>query len=481
MLQATMRARASESAILPAQDSAPANAALTALAHAETCRNCGCNTLRRRFKRRDLCGKCFYLFEYIKSVERWDRARPETLKNAGALRRRYGGEALPTLETMSDDAFAALRSSTVDQLLSALRTLRVREARRRGDVGVDGVAIEQKLKDILKVVQLRDRYDRVAGRFTGVSAVLNQAFSPDQCRILYSLLDDIEEQTYGQVTESHKAFEAVYQRRNADAPTMVPQEPQPPPLLSVSSADATDSLWLIDFKHRTESGETALLIVDARTQSIVGSGACASNGFDMLRQRLAEVFRTFGMPARVAVRHGQPRSALSGLDVWLIEHDVAVVPLTVLPKERLATLDSIVSRLRREVLGRTFATIDVADAAIAAWSRTANAAGRACAIPEACRAYLEQIVPFEYEPHDIIRRVQERGRVSLFGRIVRVPKALRGKDIAFCPTPRDGLFEVLFRGQRISMVHVGAVARLPSAEQPSLYPRLAPEAGERLL
>src|SRR5207244_13440519 len=101
-------------------------------------------------------------------------------KNAGMLRGRYDAEALPALDTMSDESFAVLKSSIVDQLIAALRALRAREARRRGDVRVDGVTIEQKLKDILRVVQLRDKYDRVAGGFNGVSILLDQLFISDQ-------------------------------------------------------------------------------------------------------------------------------------------------------------------------------------------------------------------------------------------------------------------------------------------------------------
>ncbi|MBV8838204.1 MAG: hypothetical protein JO000_16850, partial [Alphaproteobacteria bacterium] len=422
---ATAQLRTADSAIISVQHDFALHDAGIGLERAELCRNCGCDAARRRFKRRDLCGKCFYLFEYIRSVERWDRARPETLKNAGALRRRYGADALPTLDTMSDEGFAALKSSIVGQLTAALRALRAREARRRGDVRVDGLTIEQKLKDILRVVQLRDKYDRVAGRFNGVSTVLNQSFSPEQCRILYSLLDDIEEQTYGQVTESHKAFEAVYQQRHAETPTVVPQAPQPAPAANASTTPG--GLWLVDFKHRFRSGETALLVVDAHTQAVVASGAFNGNGFDVLQERLADTFRSAGVPGCVLVRHAQPRAQLTTLDVWLIEHDIAVGPSARQPKEIFAGIDAIVNRLRGDLLGRAFVNAQAADAAIAAWCRAEYAAREAATTRAARGGYLEQVVPFDYEPHDIIRRVQERGRVSLFGRIVRVPKALRGK------------------------------------------------------
>ena len=89
------------------------------------------------------------------------------------------------------------------------------------------------------------------------------------------------------------------------------------------------------------------------------------------------------------------------------------------------------------------------------------------------RPHLDQIQPHEYAPHDIIRRVQERGRVSMFGHITRVPRVLRGKDIAFRPTSREGHFEVYFRCQKITTAKLhsarerGASAVEPSAPVPA--------------
>ncbi|MBV8839517.1 MAG: hypothetical protein JO000_23535 [Alphaproteobacteria bacterium] len=73
--------------------------------------------------------------------------------------------------------------------------------------------------------------------------------------------------------------------------------------------------------------------------------------------------------------------------------------------------------------------------------------------------------------------------MSLFGRIVRVPKALRGRDIAFRPTERNGMFDVLFRSQRISTLRVSAAAAPAAEARCAAFPRLAPEAvpGDGLL
>jgi hypothetical protein len=277
---------------------APENGSRMAAAHEQDrCRNCGCARLRRPFKRRNCCGKCFYLFQYLRAVERWDLSRPETLRQIGATARRASGLARPFIEGMSAQEFALFKASYVEQIKTALDLLRMREAKRRGELRVDGSSIEHKLKDMLKLIQLRDKYERAASRFHGLATMLDHTFSPEQCRILYNLLDDIEEQTYGRVTEDYKALAAIH-------------------------------------------------------------------------------------------RHQR-------------------VPAT----ER----------------------------------QTARASG----LPPAGG----------YARHDIVRRVQQGGRVSLLGRVVRVSKRLRGKDVAFRPAGRDGMFDVLLGQEIIATVDVRSVGR----------------------
>jgi hypothetical protein len=251
----------------------------------DRCRNCGCARLRRPFKRRDCCGKCFYLFQYMRVVERWDPARPETLRQIGVMTRSMGGTTLPPIQSMSAEDFAVFKASFLEQIKAALDLLRIREAKRRGELRVDGSSIEHKLKDMLKLIQLRNKYERAASRFHGLATMLDRTFSPEQCRILYNLLDDIEEQTYGRVAEEYKAVEAIFRKKRA----------------------------------------------------LSAAGACP--------------------------------------------------------------------------------------------------------------------------PHDIVRRVQQGGRVSLLGRVVRVAKRLRGKDVAFRPTGRDGVFDVMLGEEIIAAVDVRAVGR----------------------
>src|SRR5919109_588696 len=79
------------------------------------------------------------------------------------------------------------------------------------------------------------------------------------------------------------------------------------------------------------------------------------------------------------------------------------------------------------------------------------------------RAYVEAIAPFEYAPGDIVRRVQQGGHVSFLGRAIKVPKAFRGKAIAFRPTTQDGVFDVVFRTQMIATIDIRPLDRRPES------------------
>lgn len=434
---------------------------------ADRCRSCGCAPTRRLFKRRNYCGKCFYLFECLKAVERWDLSRPETLKNIGALWRSYRGGPLPTLQKMSEQEFLIVKSSYIGQIRASLAHLRLRESKRRGEARVDGSCVEEKLKSILKMVQLRDTYDRVANHFDGLASTVDNTLSPEQCRFLYSLLDDVEEHTYSHVAESAKALEAIHQHRKIEtAGAIMPSAPQRPAAELVPPAACPHDLWLADVKHRIQFGGTRaylLTAVDAYSGLVILTAVCPDNASDSIKAQLRDAFQRHGLPRRMIVRAGGPRSAYTPLDVWILEQDIAIAHPSHQQREARGAHDRFLARVRAELFEREYADRAAAEGALTQWAAQHNArlaaSIRGGEGHAAERRYCEQLVPFEYEPHDIVRRVQERGRVSLFGQIVRIPKAFRGKDVALRPTQQDGLFDVHFRMQKIATVKVHSTGR----------------------
>jgi hypothetical protein len=435
----------------------------------DRCRSCGCAPTRRLFKRRNYCGKCFYLYDCLKAVERWDLSRPETLKNIGVLRHSFRGGPFPALQKMSEQEFLIVKSSYIGQIRASLAHLRVRESKRRGEARVDGWCVEEKLKNILKMVQLRDTYDRVANHFDGLASTVDNTLSPEQCRFLYSLLDDVEEHTYSHVAESAKALEAIHQHRKTEpASSNAAMTPAPPRQAAELAAPAAcpNDLWLADVKHRVQFKDRRaylLTVVDAYSGLVVSTAICPDNAADSVKAQLRHVFRRSGLPRRMIVRGGGPRTAFTPLDVWILEQDIAIEHPNHQQREAKSAHDRFLARARAELLEGEYADRAAAEAALAQWTAQHNAplettvGGRKEQPAE--RRYCEQLIPFEYEPHDIVRRVQERGRVSLFGQIVRIPKAFRRKDVALRPTQHEGLFDVHFRMQKIGTVKVRSTGR----------------------
>jgi len=346
--------------------------------------------------------------------------------------------------------------------------LRTRESRRRGEARVDGSCVEEKLKSILKMVQLRDTYDRVVNHFDGLASTVDNTLSPEQCRFLYSLLDDVEEHTYGHVAESARALEAIHQHRKTETipgSATMPSTPQRPAAEPAPPAACSNDLWLADVKQRIQfNGSRAYLltVVDAYSGFVVLAAVCPDNASDSVKAQLEHAFRS-GLPRRMIVRAGGPRAAYTPLDVWILEQDIVVEHPSRQQREARGADDRLLTRVHAELLETEYADRAAAEAALAQWTARHNAPIAASIHGgeghPAERRYCEQPVPFEYEPHDIVRRVQERGRVSLFGQIVRIPKAFRRKDVALRPTQHEGLFDVHFRMQKIATVKVRSTGR----------------------
>ena len=60
------------------------------------------------------------------------------------------------------------------------------------------------------------------------------------------------------------------------------------------------------------------------------------------------------------------------------------------------------------------------------------------------RPFPETLPDLEYGPGDLVRRVHEKGRISVFGRIFKIGKAFRGMKVALRPTATDGVWDVFF-------------------------------------
>ena len=68
------------------------------------------------------------------------------------------------------------------------------------------------------------------------------------------------------------------------------------------------------------------------------------------------------------------------------------------------------------------------------------------------RPFPEVLPTVEYEPTDLVRRVGDKGRISVFGRLYKVPKAFKGMEVAIRPTTTDGIWTVFFAYHAIAQL-----------------------------
>ena len=233
-----------------------------------------------------------------------------------------------------------------------------------------------------------------------------------------------------------------------------------------------NELWQMDFKGHValHVGRLhPLTVLDDHSRFSVVLAACANERTETVQQQLVTAFRRYGLPERLITDNGSPwgdgpGSPFTPLGVWLIEHGIKISHSRPYHPQTMGKDERFHRSLKAEVLSALpFADVATAERAFEHWRNVYNTQrpheALGLAVPASRyqpspRDYVETVTPFEYAPGDIVRRVQQGGHVSLLGRAIKVPKAFRGRPIAFRPTTQDGVFDVVFRAQTIATVDI---------------------------
>ena len=234
-----------------------------------------------------------------------------------------------------------------------------------------------------------------------------------------------------------------------------------------------NELWQMDFKGHVALHAAGrlhpLTVLDDHSRFAVVLAACTNEQTETVRQQLIIAFRRYGLPERLITDNGSPwgdgpGSPFTPLGVWLIEHGIRISHSRPYHPQTMGKDERFHRSLKAEVLsGPPFADLPAAERAFDRWrdvyntQRPHEALGLgvpASRYQPSPRDYVETIAPFEYAPNDIVRRVQQGGHVSFLGRTLKVPKAFRGKAVAFRPTTQDGVFDAVFRTQIIATIDI---------------------------
>jgi transposase InsO family protein len=233
-----------------------------------------------------------------------------------------------------------------------------------------------------------------------------------------------------------------------------------------------NELWQMDFKGHValQAGRLhPLTVLDDHSRFSVVLAACVNEQTETVRQQLITAFRRYGLPERLITDNGSPwgdgpGSPFTPLGVWLIEHGIRISHSRPYHPQTMGKDERFHRSLKAEVLSAPpFADIAAAERALEHWRNVYNTqrphealdlAVPASRYQPSPRDYVETIAPFEYAPGDIVRHVQQGGHVSFLSRAIKLPKAFRGKAVAFRPTTTDGVFDVVFRTQMIATIDI---------------------------
>jgi transposase InsO family protein len=229
-----------------------------------------------------------------------------------------------------------------------------------------------------------------------------------------------------------------------------------------------NDLWQMDFKGWFPTGATAchaLTVLDDHSRFSVALRACANETTDTVQRELENAFDRYGLPWRMTMDNGAPwgydgSDRLTRLTVWLIRIGVRVShsrpyhPQTQGKDERFhQTLDY---ELLRYVSYR-----DIAEAqqGFDRWRDRYNferphesldLATPAERYRPSARSMPTALPSIEYDPTDVVCRVDPWGRIRFRQRKIPTAKGCAGLPVAVRCTTTEDVFDVFFCHQKIA-------------------------------
>jgi transposase InsO family protein len=232
-----------------------------------------------------------------------------------------------------------------------------------------------------------------------------------------------------------------------------------------------NDLWQMDFKGylRLKSGNChPLTILDDHSRFLVGLYACSNQQWQTVQGHLIDAFRYYGLPESMLMDNGSPwgddlHNPHTILTIWLMRLGITVIhgrpyhPQTQGKDERLHRT------LQAEVIDQIdLRTMDECQNQFNVWRQFYNferphqALGHAVPAEHyhpSLRKYPEVLQPIQYEPGEIVRKVDTNGKIWF-----RNHKFFVGRPFCYCPvalkpTETDGQYLVYFCNNKVAQIN----------------------------
>lgn len=227
--------------------------------------------------------------------------------------------------------------------------------------------------------------------------------------------------------------------------------------------EAPNDLWQMDFKgyFPTQQGQChPLTVVDDHSRFNLAIQACANERKETVQEKLSEVFRRYGLPARINTDNGSPWGSprnpgeLSELGVWLVRLGIRLSFSRPYHPQTNGKNERFHRALKAEVLkGKHFHDLIEAQAAFDQWREIYNlqrpheALGYQVPMERYRTSpwpFPEKLEDFEYAPDDEVTKVYH-SRFRFRKHYFRIAKGLAGHLIAIRPRPEsEVLYDVYF-------------------------------------
>ncbi|MDT4839955.1 IS481 family transposase ISEc19 [compost metagenome] len=266
----------------------------------------------------------------------------------------------------------------------------------------------------------------------------------------------------------HSTIDAILRRH--DRPLSYGGSPQPAATQRFEH-EAPNDLWQMDFKgHFALFGQRArchpLTLLDDHSRFALCLQACPNEQRQTVQERLSQVFRHYGMPARITSDNGPPwgsarRGGISSLEVWLMRLGIQVSHSRPHHPQTQGKLERFHQTLKRELLHDShFRTLEECQLGLDRWRdrynqvRPHQALGQKPPLTRyspSTRSYPEQLPKVEYDEHARVLKVRAKGQIQLNGKAIFVGEGLAGEYVEIQQSP-DDMLDIIFINKRIRQV-----------------------------